>query len=73
MSLSTWVADDDVPMTVTHGDYRLDNMLFGDETGGYPLAVVDWQTPGRGVGLSDASDFLGVGLLPERTPSHEAT
>ncbi len=70
-SLSTWVVDDGVPPTVTHGDYRLDNMLFGDESGGYPLAVVDWQTPGRGVALSDASYFLGAGLLSSERRAHE--
>lgn len=52
------------PRTVTHGDYRLDNMMFG---GPYPLAVVDWQSPGLGLGTADAAYFMGTGLeAPER-------
>jgi hypothetical protein len=53
------------PLTVTHGDYRLDNMLFGAGAGGTPLAVVDWQTCTTGPALADASYFIGAGLLPE--------
>lgn len=52
------------PRTVTHGDYRLDNMMFG---GPYPLAVVDWQSPGLGLGTADAAYFMGTGLdAPDR-------
>jgi hypothetical protein len=56
------------PLTVTHGDYRLDNMLFG---GPYPLAVVDWQSPGLGPGLGDASYFLGTSMQPVERRDHE--
>ena len=61
----------DGPRCVTHGDYRLDNMLFGTEDGGYPLAVVDWQTVGYGAGAADVSYFIGAGLLPEDRQQHE--
>ncbi|MCC5871368.1 MAG: phosphotransferase [Gammaproteobacteria bacterium] len=50
------------PRTVTHGDYRLDNMMFG---GPYPIAVVDWQSPGVGLGAADAAYFMGTALDPE--------
>jgi hypothetical protein len=60
------------PLTVTHGDYRLDNMLFGTAAGGPPLAVVDWQTCTSGPALADASYFIGAGLLPEDRRAHEA-
>jgi len=43
-------------LTVTHYDYRLDNMLFG---GARPLVVVDWQTVQLGLGPSDVAYFLG--------------
>ncbi|MEY2476262.1 MAG: hypothetical protein QOG87_1577 [Actinomycetota bacterium] len=59
------------PITVTHGDYRLDNMLFGTAEGSAPLAVVDWQTAATGPGLADASYFLGAGLLPDDRRKHE--
>lgn len=59
------------PWTVQHGDYRLDNLLFGTAAGGDPLAVVDWQTVVHGPGLADVSYFLGAGLRPEARRSHE--
>jgi len=69
--LAAWVDRRAEPFTVTHGDYRLDNMMFGTDEGGYPLAVVDWQTPGHGPGASDLSYFLGAGLLIDDRRAHE--
>ena len=57
--------------TIAHGDYRLDNMLYGTAEGGYPLAVVDWQTISWGEATADASYFLGAGLLPDVRLAHE--
>jgi len=48
--------------TVTHTDYRLDNLLIGPDGA---VTVVDWQTCGTGVGPSDVAYFLGAGLVPE--------
>ena len=44
------------PMTFTHGDFRLDNMFFGRESGEF--AAVDWQVSGIASGLSDVAYFL---------------
>jgi hypothetical protein len=52
----------DRPFTVTHTDYRLDNLLIGPDG---VVTVVDWQTCGTGNGPSDVAYFLGAGLLPE--------
>jgi aminoglycoside phosphotransferase (APT) family kinase protein len=60
-----WVEGRDMPLTVTHGDYRLDNLMFASEHGGYPVATVDWQTPGQGPASADVSYFMGAGPLPE--------
>ena len=57
--------------SVTHGDYRLDNLLFATEAGGVPCAVVDWQTPGHGNGIADLAYFIGAGLLPDDRRRHE--
>jgi len=59
-------------LVVSHGDYRLDNMMFG-EIGpkGDPMAVVDWQTPSHGVPGTDLSYFVGAGLLPDARASSE--
>ena len=50
-----------------HGDYRLDNLLFGEDG---TVTVLDWQTVSWGPPLVDASYFIG-GCLP--TPSAAAT
>lgn len=63
--LVEWVEGRDGPLTVTHGDYRLDNLMFASEAGGAPITAVDWQTPGHGPALADVSYFLGAGPLPE--------
>jgi hypothetical protein len=60
-SMSDWRRSWTPPYCVTHGDYRLDNMLFGTEQGGYPLATVDWQTVGHGPGILDVAYFIGNG------------
>ncbi len=57
--------------SVTHGDYRLDNLLFATADGGVPCAVVDWQTPGHGNGIADLAYFIGAGLLPDDRRRHE--
>ena len=70
-SMTGWRRSWAPPYCVTHGDYRLDNMLFGSERGGYPLATVDWQTVGHGPGIMDAAYFIGNGLrVPDRR-AHE--
>lgn len=60
-----WADGRDLPLTVTHGDYRLDNLMFASERGGHPIAAVDWQTPGQGQGSADVAYFMGAGPLPE--------
>ncbi|OBH98218.1 phosphotransferase [Mycobacterium scrofulaceum] len=45
-----------------HGDYRLDNLLFGTAGADRPLTVVDWQTVSWGPALTDLSYFLGCAL-----------
>jgi hypothetical protein len=69
--LRSWVLETESPPTLVHGDYRLDNMMFGTADGGYPLAVVDWQTIALGPGLGDAAYFLGASLLTEDRRVHE--
>jgi hypothetical protein len=56
------------PRTLTHGDYRLDNLLFRD--GAPAPAIVDWQTAVWGAAASDVSYFLGGSLHPEVRREH---
>ncbi|HEY5625132.1 MAG TPA: phosphotransferase [Dehalococcoidia bacterium] len=70
-SVGDWSANWSPPACVTHGDYRLDNMMFGTEEGGYPLTTVDWQTIGHGPGIRDAAYFIGAGLTVADRRAHE--
>ena len=47
---------------LVHGDYRLDNMLFGAAGAERPLTVVDWQTVTWGPAMTDLAYFLGCAL-----------
>ena len=62
--VAAWVDGRDSPLTVTHGDYRLDNLMFATAAGGSSIATVDWQSPGHGPAMGDVSYFLGAGPLP---------
>ena len=60
-----WMGDREGPLAITHGDYRLDNLLFGTTAGGPAVTAVDWQTPGHGPPVADLAYFLGAGLLSD--------
>jgi Phosphotransferase enzyme family len=70
-ALPAWLTHTTLPSTVTHGDYRLDNLLFRSDGRGEAVIAVDWQTPGHGEGVADAAYFLGAGLLPDERRIHE--
>jgi hypothetical protein len=69
--VGAWVEGRTGSWTVTHGDYRLDNLLFGTESVGPAVTVVDWQTPGHGTATGDLAYFCGAGLLPGDRRHHE--
>jgi hypothetical protein len=50
---------------LVHGDYRLDNMLFGTAGADRALTVVDWQTVSWGPAMTDLSYFVGGSLQTE--------
>ena len=54
------------PFTLLHGDYRLDNLLFGEEE----IFAVDWQSVARGRGVLDWSYFV-LGSLHESCGERE--
>lgn len=62
-------ADDRVKGLV-HGDYRLDNMLFGQAGADRPLTVVDWQTVTWGPAMTDVAYFMGCALPVELRREH---
>jgi aminoglycoside/choline kinase family phosphotransferase len=68
-NLDGWAAQRPTPRTITHGDYRLDNLLFHPDRD--EVAVVDWQTCALGPGAADAAYFVGAGLVPHDRRAHE--
>jgi hypothetical protein len=58
---------------LVHGDYRLDNMLFGAPGADRPLTVVDWQTVTWGPAMTDLAYFLGCALpVADRRTHYDA-
>lgn len=55
---------------LVHGDYRLDNMLFGAPESARSLTVVDWQGVMVGPALTDLAYFLGGALPAELRRAH---
>lgn len=58
------------PRTIVHGDYRLDNMFFGEEHGRPSLAVIDWQITCRGRAVFDVAYFTCTSLDVELRRRH---
>jgi aminoglycoside/choline kinase family phosphotransferase len=69
--IATWRGGRSGPKAITHGDFRLDNMMFATSQGGPAVTVVDWQTPAHGSPITDLSYFIGAGLLPDDRRAHE--
>jgi len=59
------------PRTLVHGDYRMDNMIFGNGPGEAPLTIIDWQLVARARGAFDLAYFLAQGGDPERRKACE--
>jgi hypothetical protein len=58
------------PQGLIHGDFRLDNMLFGEDGADRPLTVVDWQTVTWGPAFTDVAYFLGCALPVAQRREH---
>jgi len=67
--LGPWLTRPTGPPTATHGDFRLDNLLF---VPGDPRPwVVDWQTAAWGPPAGDVAYFLGGSLTVADRRTHE--
>lgn len=53
--------------SLLHGDYRADNLLFGDDR----VIVVDWQTLAVGLPARDLAYFIGTSVAPAERVVHE--
>ncbi|HTU38082.1 MAG TPA: phosphotransferase [Acidimicrobiales bacterium] len=68
--LPAWLGLRRGPRTATHGDFRLDNLLF--QPGDPRPVVVDWQTAAWGSPSVDVAYFVGGCLGVEERRAHEA-
>ncbi|MFB0977217.1 MAG: phosphotransferase [Myxococcota bacterium] len=66
-----WLTGRGDRFALVHGDYRLDNLLFGTQAGGAPVAAVDWQTVTLGHAGRDTAYFLGNSLVIEDRIKYE--
>lgn len=69
-AVGRWAARHDA-WCLTHGDFRLDNLLLGDGVRAPEVTVVDWQMTSVGTGPTDVAYFLGAGLLPDARAASE--
>lgn len=69
--IEAYYAQQPRPWTITHQDFRLDNLLFDARNGAMPVAVLDWQTVRIGPGVSDVAYFIGAGLALDLRRTHE--
>ncbi len=64
-----WIATHyDDPVTLTHGDFRLDNLFFCDDG---TVAVIDWQLCMRAPGQADLVYFCANNLTVDMRRAHE--
>jgi hypothetical protein len=59
------------PQTLIHGDFRLDNMLFGIRHEQPTCWVIDWEDITLSNGMFDVAWFLGGGLPVEKSDREE--
>ncbi len=67
--LFDWMAT--APLTVVHGDFRMDNLFFGSRPGQEPLIAIDWQGSLRGRASQDVAYFFSGSLPTELRREHE--
>ena len=62
---------DGSPQTLVHGDFRLENMMFGEPRSDDELVIIDWQLLGFGPGTYDLAYFMGQSLTVEMRRARE--
>jgi hypothetical protein len=59
-----------IPETLTHGDYRSDNLFFGADPA-RPVVACDWQGPARSPAVVDVPYYITGSLTIEDRRKHE--
>ena len=55
-----------LPRTIVHGDYRLDNCFFPDESAARQVVAFDWEFCVRGRGVYDVATFISEAFPPQK-------
>ena len=61
----------EMPITIVHGDFRLDNLFFASPQGGPDFGVIDWQISAKGGGIFDVAYFVCGTLEPAERKATE--
>lgn len=64
-------AMDASPITLLHGDFRMENVFFGTARQHRPVALIDWQGPLLGKGVVDVALMLGQSTRVEVRRAHQ--
>ncbi len=59
------------PVTLCHGDFRMENLLYGTSPGHHPVVVLDWQGPLQARGINDVALFLTQSATTAVRQAHE--
>ena len=59
------------PHTLVHGDWRMDNLMFGVLPEHAPIAILDWQGTLRSKGVQDLAYLLSHNMNVEDRRTHE--
>ena len=59
------------PITLLHGDFRMENVFFGTQPGHQAVAICDWQGPLQGRGVVDLALMLAQSTQTEVRRAHE--
>ena len=62
---------DQGPVTLCHGDFRMENLLYGVTAEQHPVMVIDWQGPLKAIGMNDLALFLGQSTQTSVRQAHE--
>ena len=72
-AITAWLKDripPEVPQTVVHGDYKLDNVMFATDEPAL-IAIFDWEMATVGDPLSDLGYLLGGWKAAKPLPGYE--
>ena len=59
------------PITLVHGDFRMENVMYGERPGQHKIVIFDWQGPLKARAMFDVSLFLSQSTKTAVRRAHE--